>query len=384
MLKISVVDNEQEFESLHDDWNDLVRQSSSDTIFLTWEWIRSWWGSYGVGRRLWILKVERQGNLVGLAPFYQGEFRRFGMFDYRGLYLIGDGSSDSDYLDLISKRGEEEFVARSIVKHLLKHEDQWDVLFLNEIPEASLHLQWLRKCAGEEGWYWQEAVVPCSCVCLPSDWDGYLRSLKSRVRTKIRSLASRLEHNFKVGFDCCERSDELESRLESLFFLHNQRWQADGREGVFRSPAKRLFYKEMSRHFLARGWLRLYSLSLNGRYVAHQFCFEYRNSIFLLQEGFDPTSAEHGVGNVLRAYVFRDCIDRKVAVYDFLGGVTPHKLSWGGRIKNSIRGKAGRPTAKNRLLFELPKTLEMGKNGLKTILPEAIVAWGRSLGRAGS
>jgi CelD/BcsL family acetyltransferase involved in cellulose biosynthesis len=384
MLNISVIDSEQGLESIEDEWSLLLQQSSSDTIFLTWEWIKAWWGSYGAGRRLWILKVERDGNLVGLAPFYQEEFRRFGIFEYRGVYLIGDGSSDSDYLDLISKRDEEEFVARSIVKHLLKHQDQWDVLFLNEIPESSPHFQWLRKCAGERRWYWEEAEAPCTYVALPSDWNEYLRSLKPRVRTKIRSLSSRLEQNFKVEFNCCERSHELESRLESLFCLHNLRWQEDGREGVFMSPAKRRFYAEMSTRFLERGWLRLYSLSLNGSYVAHQFCFEYRNRIFLLQEGFDPTLAEHGVGNVLRAYVFRDCIDRKIAVYDFLGGVTPHKVSWGGTVKNSIRGKAGRPIAKNRLLFELPKTLEMGKKGLKNILPETVVAWGRNLGRAGS
>ena len=384
MLSISVIDNEPKLEAMRDDWNRLLGQSSSETIFLTWEWIKAWWKSYGAERGLWILKIERDEELVGLAPFYRQDCRGFGIFSYHGLYLIGDGSSDSDYLDLISKRGEEELVARSTAEHLSRNEHLWDVLHLNEIPESSPHLRWLRKWVTNKGWYWQEIETPCSYVALGSDWDNYLRSLKPRVRTKIRSLTSRLEKNFQVQFDRCERAEELGGRLESLFWLHNRRWQAEGRDGVFIAAAKRHFYEEMSGLFLGRGWLRLYSLSLNGRHAAHQFCFEYQNQIFLLQEGFDPTLAEHGVGNVLRAYVFRDCIERKVAIYDFLGGVTPHKISWGAAVKNSIRGRAGRPIAKNRLLFELPKTLEMGKKQLKTILPETFVAWGKNILRAGS
>ena len=100
--------------------------------------------------------------------------------------------------------------------------------------------------------------------------------------------------------------------------------------------------------------------------------------MFLLQEGFDPEFTEHGVGNVLRAHVFRDCIERKLATYDFLGGVTSHKLSWGAEVKKSIRAKTGQRTTKNRLLFKLPKTVELGKNGLKAVLPESVVAWGRA------
>lgn len=383
MLRVSAVYNDAGFDSLREDWNRLLHQSSSNTIFLTWEWMREWWRSYGIGKRLWIIKVERDGSLVGLAPLYQKEFRRFGVICYRGVYLIGDGSSDSDYLNLISKPNQEEYVSDATMEYLLQHGAQWDLFFLNEVPETSRHFQWFRKYFNEQNWYWEEAEVPCAYVPLMTDWELYLKSVKPRVRTKIRSLTSRLEQNFEVKFDRCARSEELAMRLASLFELHNRRWKNDSGGGVFRSGAKRAFYKAIASVLLDRGWLRLYSLSLNGNYVAHQFCFEYQNHVFLLQEGFDPTLADYGIGNVLRAYVFRDCIDRGVVVYDFLAGVTSHKLSWGGKLKKSIRGKAGRPTIKNRMFFELPRTFESGKVRLKTILPQAAVQWGRNLVRAG-
>jgi len=164
-----------------------------------------------------------------------------------------------------------------------------------------------------------------------------------------------------------------------LFRLHRLRWQTKNREGVFVSVNKRRFYYEMSSNFLAKDWLRFYSLAVGNKYVAHQFCFEYKETMFLLQEGFDPEWADLGIGNVLRAHVFRDCIERGVKRYDFLGGATPHKQSWGGTIKNSLRVAVGKPLPKNALFFGVPRILDAGKDSLKAVLPARVLAWRRSL-----
>src|SRR5438128_12578960 len=97
--KISVVTDEGEFERLRPAWTRLLQHSSSNTVFLTWEWAMAWWHSYGAGKELWVLKVERDAQLVGLAPLYRKRFRKFEVLPYQGLYLLGDGSADSDYLD---------------------------------------------------------------------------------------------------------------------------------------------------------------------------------------------------------------------------------------------------------------------------------------------
>src|SRR5215510_5207774 len=233
MLEISVVDNEAELEQLRVDWTHLLQRSSSNTVFLTWEWVIAWWRSYGAEKKLWVLKVKRGERLVALVPLYRKSSRYFGVFQYHELYLIGDGSSDSDYLDVITETGEEEVVARSIVAFLLKHRNQWDILFLSEIPETSISLKLLQRFFQQESCYWQETISPCTYVVLPSSWNDYLKCLRPRMRTKIRSLTKCLEQGFKIRFECCQNINELGSWLESLFELHNQRWRQDGQEGVF-------------------------------------------------------------------------------------------------------------------------------------------------------
>jgi CelD/BcsL family acetyltransferase involved in cellulose biosynthesis len=374
-----VITDEIGLQRLQAEWNTLLQQSFSNTIFLTWEWVLAWWRSYGSEKRLWILRVERDGRLVGLVPLYSKIFSKLKAFRYRGLYLIGDGSGDSDYLDVITRAGEEEFVIVSIVTFLLNHRDQWDILFLNEIPETSQNLKLLKRLFRQSGCYWTESNIPCTYVNLPTDWAGYLKSLKPRMRTKIRSVTRRLEESHKIRVDCCAGAADLNGRLESLFELHNRRWRSNGKEGVFLCQNKRRFYQEMSALFMSRGWLRFYSLAIDDRYAAHQFCFEYQERTFLLQEGYDPDWAGYGIGNVLRGYVFQDCIERGIKIYDFLGGVTPHKLSWGGRTKTSVRGVIALPVIRNRALLGLPKVVRWAKRRLKSVLPEPVLQWSRFL-----
>jgi CelD/BcsL family acetyltransferase involved in cellulose biosynthesis len=378
VVKVVPIAKDTDFFGMEKAWTRLHQESRTATIFLTWEWLASWWRAYGSDKELYILGVKRDDSLIGLAPFYRKRLTKFGLLSFQALALLGDGSSDSDYLDWISREGDEAVVTAAIVDFLTKNCGQWDLMFVNEIPEISPHLPALRKHFSQRKWHWQETIAPCTYVELPASWETYLLSLRPRMRTKIRSLTKRLEQGFHVRFDRCQQADDLHPRLESLFELHHRRWRQEGREGVFVDPAKRLFYQEMASRFLARGWLRFYSLAVDDRYVAHQFCFEYQNSMFLLQEGYAPEWAEHGVGNVLRAYVLRDCIERKVAIYDFLGGVTPHKLSWGAVLKSNLRISAGPPTSKNRVAFALSQALDLCKKGMKTILPDAALAWARS------
>jgi len=381
MEGISVLTEEAELEQFVGEWNRLLQESSSGSIFLTWEWVSAWWRAYQGDRKLWILKVKRNGSLVGLAPLCRRNIRKYGLVSYRALCLIGDGSGDSDYLDIIAKEGEEEFVADAMATFIFQKKDQWDLIVLNEVPETSKNIGLLRKHLGSRVRYWNEAKAPCTYVDIPSDWDSYLRSLAPRMRTKIRSTLKNLEENYKVGFVVCREEAELNPRLKSLFDLHNSRWEQSGKNGVFVSEAKRRFYQDMSQLFLSRKWLRFYSLIVNGCYVAHQFCLEYQNRMFLLQEGYDPKWTQYSVGNVLRAYVFRDCIEGGLATYDFLGGVTRHKLSWGGQVKQSVRISIGCSKLKNGIFFYCPKVIDMAKDSLKKWLPNKVLRPIRSLHR---
>src|SRR5258708_28460269 len=59
-----------EFDSLRGEWNALLRRSAMDSVFLRWEWMRTWWDIFNRNRKLFILTIRFNDRLVGLAPFY--------------------------------------------------------------------------------------------------------------------------------------------------------------------------------------------------------------------------------------------------------------------------------------------------------------------------
>jgi len=330
--------------ALHAPWRALLARSPADTVFLTPEWTEAWLDAYGIGDGLRAIAVYRGERLIGLAPM---ALRRASAREWplrRRLAFATDGSADSDHLDVIADQGEATTVVETVMAAIEQRLGRWHALAWNDVPDASPTLAALDTWLTAHGWWRQTQTIPCARVDLPGTWEAYLKTLKPRMRTKVRTLLKKADADPDLVFDRCRDVDDLSARLGSLYALHRSRWELRGGHGIFTEPAKRNFYARMAPVFLDRGWLRFYSLRWRGRYVAHQFCFERDGVLSLLQEGFDKAWAEHGIGNTLRALVFRDCVERGVRVYDFLAGVTPHKLSWGARQTRNVRVLAAPPT----------------------------------------
>ena len=377
-LGVSALEGETALAELRDDWNRLLAESEADGIFLSWEWLVSWWEAYGQGKRPLILVFRRDERTVGIAPLYRRDDPFLGPIKLRRLQFIGDGSSDSDYLDLIAVRGEEGEVAAALFDYLKAEGEPWDVLALSEVPEGSTSLARVRQEARRRGLFVVETRAPCTFAPLPSDWDAYLAGLKPRMRTKVRSLLKKIIADPRLRFEILDDASRIDSWLEHLYRLHEARWKLEGQSGVFGRPGKRDFYERLTRRLLDAGLLRFYGLLQDGAPVSLQYCFAWRNQVLLLQEGFDPSLADEGAGNMLRARVFQDCVEKRVAVYDFLGGTNQHKISWGGQVKETVRLLVGNRRLRAALHLYTPVAREGMKDAVRRAIPESLL---KKLGR---
>ena len=67
-MQVLKIENTEGFDSLRGEWNALLERSSANGVFLTWEWLRTWWKHLAERRKLSILVLRNEGQLVGLAP----------------------------------------------------------------------------------------------------------------------------------------------------------------------------------------------------------------------------------------------------------------------------------------------------------------------------
>lgn len=357
-----------ELERFRDDWERLLAANSQCSIFLTPEWIGAWWQSFNQGREfVGLLFQDSHGAVVGIAPFYiePGSGLRSGM---KVLRLAGAGSGDSDALDFITAPGFEKAVAASFLDWS-QEQSTWDICSLETLPPDSPTAQHLLCGARTKGISLFTEGLPHSYVDLPATWDSYLQMLEPGFRPLLARYPKRLRSRYEVRVFRSEQSGQLDFHLQTLFTLHQMRWSGRGEPGAFSSPERRQFYSAMARGFLKRGWLEFWLLTLDNEIVAAQFCFRYRDTVYLLQEGFHPRYAEEKIGYALRAHVLQRAIESGARRYDFLGGADAYKKKFGAREGSYLNLHLASPSLAGRAVLATENWIRHGKGWLKKNLP---------------
>src|SRR5262249_8081232 len=146
-----------------------------------------------------------------------------------------------------------------------------------------------------------------------------------------------------------------------LIQLHNLRWDArGGGSTTFSSAAQLAFHDEATRIFLTRGWLRLYTLRLNGEVAAALYGFAYRGKFYFYQSGFNPEYSKHSLGLVTMGLTIQSALAESLEEFDLLFGHEGYKALWASSSRaltalelcpRDVRGHVHRTTVKLRDLI---------------------------------
>lgn len=370
-LTITVHDSLESLEALRSDWNALLDEYPFATTFSTCEWLVPWWRAFGSSDRLQVLAFrDASSALVGLATLAITTRRAFPL-TLRVLRLMGDGSHDSDNLDMPVRPGCEDAVHRALFDWMQQNAKLWDVCELNTLPAESGVGTRLLDDLTKRKWKVATSTRPQTIVELAETWETHLKGISAKERGKIGIRGRKLEKKFEVQIRRCSDEAEIDSLLNALYELHGKHWQLRGLPGTLNSPARRQLYSELARLLLARRRLEFWVLELNGKIAAAQFGLRHGTTVFSLQEGFDPEYAADSVGYVLRSQVLKQIIAEGVRRYDFLGGTDDSKMRWGGELRHYLNLHFARPGSKGSLYLDLKSRSGETKKWFRTNLPGA-------------
>ena len=373
-LKVQVIRSPDELETIRAPWNDLLASYPLATTFSTPEWLIPWWRSFGNDQQLLVVCfLDVDSRLVALAPLSWARIQVARAVPLRRLRFMGDGSQDSDNLDLPVRPGFEDRFADSLLGFLRSERRSWDFCELNTLPPQSPGANALWRALGNKKWARIEKRRPASAIPLAPTWEEYLSRLSSEDQKNLARYARRLEKRHAVAIYRCSEESQLPKCLESLFAHHQARWQAAGERGSFGSAERRTFYFELSRRLLAQGRLDLWVLELDGKVAAVQFGFRYGDRVFQLQEGNDPAHASDRVGFLLRGHVMKELIAQGVRTYDFLGGALGYKANWGAEAGHYLDLRFARPFSAGAAHLRAQLYAGHSKSWLRRNLPKS--AW---------
>jgi CelD/BcsL family acetyltransferase involved in cellulose biosynthesis len=354
------------FRALRDDWNALLQRSSSDCLFLTWEWLYLWWLHLG-GAALSILAVRRDGELVGIAPFM--ETRGF----TRRLELLGTGTVGSDYLDLVADRAHEPGVLGALRGWL---DERGIAVTASQVLRSGSLMERLLAALALNRWEHTSTVINV-CPYAPlggHSWDSYLGELSSSHRYNFRRRLRQLEKRYRVELVRAGSEEERQRGLETLVALHLRRWSERHGSDAFSRAALIDFHHDVSRRALENGWLRLYVLRLDGRPAAALYGFKYGDRFYFYQSGFDPDYGKHSVGLVMMGLSIRDAIGEGAREYDLLHGDERYKFSWASRSREIARFDAYPPGLAGAALRRGQALTQASKQAARSWLPESVIA----------
>ena len=335
-LRLSVVTDAADLAGMREAWNEAAAADPTPNVYLTWEWVHTWWTHFGEGNELHVLVVRDDDGIVAIAPLQRS---RLGVGplatavlqrispdagDYGGIVLVRREAEAVEVLvDHLSGALADRSVAAVVLSRLLG-DDPFLALLRTELVRRTSSLS-----AGE-------ATLGGSCLLtdLRADFNMTKQTKKHKIRQRTRRIG---EQHGEVAFTY-HSDGSLDEGLDRLLHVHARRWE--GREsemqGLLAEREREAFMLDAIRALDGAGRVRLLTLTADGRPVAAELDFEYQRRMFMFKGAFDPDFGAFSPGQLLHHRVIEDGLESGLEVVDWGRGDQLYKRRWANGERTQV------------------------------------------------
>ncbi len=321
-MYVDVFTDTTAFDALRPEWNALLADSWTNSLFMTWEWQRVWWRELGSGELLLLAVRDDSGRLLGVAPLYLSHDT-----GRRSLTLVGCVDV-SDYLDILVRRGCEALVYDALLTALDERRARWDSLTLCNVAAGSPTLAFLPRLVAARGWAVTDDYEDvCPVITLPATWEAYLAGLSKHQRHEVRRKLRRIGEEAVAVRRVYTGGADLDAALEVFFYLHRL---SHVDKATFMDDRMAAFFRNMTQAMGEQGYVELNILEMDGAPAAAMYNFRYRDDLLVYNSGYDPGLRPNlSSGIVLLSQCIQDAIERGLRTFDFLQGDEEYKYRFG-------------------------------------------------------
>jgi len=309
-----------------DVWDDLLKASGADTIFLNFQWLACWLRSVGKDQRQFLVIIKEAGRIVAIAPLIIVEHIECGI-RWRRLQIIG--SPQADYLDFLIV-GDRSACLQAIYHFLQTRSHLWDYCELFHISGDSKNRSAFEELAKKNsGSCSITEFSVCPYVDLRLNFEQYLKSLPKGLRYDMRRGEKELNLIGNLRFEKLEDRSAAVKELPGFFNMLAAREEASGRR---RSRVGEERLQGLMRSFVEDGqfWNYIYfsRMTLDNQPIAYHLGFEYRGKIYWYKPTFDQRYAKFVPGKIMIKYSMEYAVQKGLNEFDFLLGDEPYKFQW--------------------------------------------------------
>ncbi len=337
-MTVNVVDNDEDFYRLKDEWQQLLSADEHATVFQTWEFLYYCWRIFSPVVKPVIVTVrDTNGELVGCAPLGS----RIVAMGPLKIKLLGFAPLKySDYSRFIVKTALKIPVYRALAQWFKANRKNWDRIYLYPvredapmIAEKDLFLQHFYGDVTVEKY----SVAPY--LTIDKAWTDYQGALSRKRAKSVRYEVKNLFRRFPSELHRAESGIDLDRSLAALFDLHQKRIHEKYQLGAFADPEVRERFRELVHHLGDKKYIEIFTIRSGSQTIAALGTFKFRGRILYFQGGFDTEYQRLSPGKVIQALCITQAIHTGADEFDFLCGDEKYKSMWstGSRDVFSIR-----------------------------------------------
>jgi len=322
-MNIEIADTFDKFLALEPSWNELLKKSSADNPFSTFEWCRAWLETLSKDIELLIIVIRDETTIKGIAPFCIRKNRIIAFIgypqnDYAGLIL---GESIPESLDLIAK-------------YLSGIKSKWNKIILDQFADGNPQIEMLGKAVGQYSLHYRIEPSDTCPVMIITDREAARKLYHKRdITKKINWFKKEGDFQYNIYTDM----DTTLQRLDDLFTQHIYRWKGTSTPSYFVNDSMKQFYKKFMLYMNPKGWVQFSSLTLDDKFLALYISFEYNNALYLYKTSYNPDFSKKSPGHVILRYLFDYALERNLMALDFARGDEGYKDRFANAVKKSRR-----------------------------------------------
>jgi CelD/BcsL family acetyltransferase involved in cellulose biosynthesis len=322
--------------NLQEIWKDLEARADG-SFFLSWHWIGPWLRHLPPGVTPHVLAARRGDRIVGLAILCRRTIWRYGVLGTPSwlLHETGEPMFDGltiEYNGILADRSCADQVIEASLLWMARTLPGCDALVLAGLDASTETL--VRTVAAKLGHRLQvrraDAARLVDLELVRQRGGNYRaglgRSTRAGVNRAIRLYEARGGIEYRVAADV----DEALEFFDGLEGLHRAVWAARGKSDAFANPAFGPLHRDLIRHSMDAGVVRLCRLSAGRQDFGYLYNYVWRGRVLNYQSGFayeDDNRIKPGL--VSHVLAIEDALARGEESYDFMAGSAGHKIHLG-------------------------------------------------------
>jgi CelD/BcsL family acetyltransferase involved in cellulose biosynthesis len=348
---VGLVSDDAAFAALERHWNAIAAQRPDLSVFGRHEWFEAAWLWQRESARLHVLTWSAHGQVRALLPMVERDGRgRLGTV--RELHLLT--VPDTQVCDILVAERHGTEAARAFAAYLVAHRRAWEVMRLSYLRPDSMIATRLATAMASMGCEVAKAGTPGNpFVSLGGDWTTYYAGRSRRLKKANNLAANRLAKAGDVRVSWLEPGTPDDGRVaetvENVVAISKSSWKSETGTTLDR-PGPGAFIRRLSAIAATRGWLSIWTLSLNGEAAAMEYQLVYEGNVHALRSDFRIGLEEISPGSHLSRTMLERMFGRGLDRYLMGPGNNAYKYRWAEATEPQVSVTVYSPSLPGRAL----------------------------------